>query len=375
MSLKFDSQYLDQVLSHYQCSSNNSLVSPLGNGLINDTFLVKNHHKTFVLQRVNQKVFPKPHHVVENADRINQHLTCKKENHDYPLHAISTIKTVNNDSLVQIGDDHWRAIAFIPKCFTVEAVTSEPQAYQVAQAFGQFSSALSDFPAEELHVIIDKFHDINARMEQLSQAIKNGDQQRVFACREIVNYCLSQTRFIDDVTQLVSQLPVQVTHNDTKINNLLFSEATQQPTAVIDLDTCMPGYLMHDFGDMVRTCCSNLPEDGTDIATMKVRFDIFKGLADGYQSSFKTPITQVEQQSLVIGAQLLPFMIGVRFLTDYLNGDVYFHVQHEVHNLDRAINQLHLYRLLSSQQDKLQDIVHSFQRLEELSPLNSASSL
>ena len=159
------------------------------------------------------------------------------------------------------------------------------------------------------------------------------------------------------MADLIKTLPVKVTHNDTKINNLLFSSNTHQAIAVIDLDTCMPGFLMHDFGDMVRTCCSNLPEDSTALDQMTIRLDIFSALAKGYISTLDKHISEIEKGSLLIGALLIPFMMAVRFLTDYIDGDNYFHIKHQEHNLERAKNQMQLFKLLSQQREQLDDII------------------
>jgi len=353
-----DNETLNQVLAHYRCSIDNCTVSPLGNGLINDTYLVSNGQANFVLQRINKNVFKSPKDVINNAELINKHLLSKRHNNLYSLSPIWQISTINDQSLViDENNQYWRAIHYIPNCFTVEKVETPEQAKQVGSAFAQFTSALSDFPATSLTESIPDFHNLSKRINSLRTVIKADVHGRLSSCQQLVDFCFSAQTFIDEVEQLIQQLPIQVTHNDTKINNLLFCAKSNQPLAVIDLDTCMPGYLMHDFGDMVRTCCSNLPEDGTDLPNMKVRFDIYSALSQGYIEAFGDKMSELEQQSLVIGAQLLPFMIGVRFLTDYLEGDNYFHVKHENHNLERAKNQLNLYRLLHEDRKKLNEIM------------------
>jgi Ser/Thr protein kinase RdoA (MazF antagonist) len=352
-----DHETLNHVLTHYRCSIDHSTVSPLGNGLINSTYLVRNNNANFVLQRINKNVFKKPTDVVNNAELVNKHLLEKKQKNLYSLSPIWQVLTINEQPMViDAHNEYWRVIHYIPNCFTVEEVKTPEQAKQVASAFAQFTSALSDFPATSLVETIPDFHNLSKRINYLKTVIKADAYDRLTSCQTLVDFCFSQHTFIDEVEQLTQQLPIQVTHNDTKINNLLFCAKSNEPLAVIDLDTCMPGYLMHDFGDMVRTCCSNLPEDGTDLTNMTVRFDIYNALAQGYIEAFGDKMSELEQQSLVIGAQLLPFMIGVRFLTDYLDGDNYFHVEHDSHNVERAENQLNLYRLLNESREKLQEI-------------------
>lgn len=205
--------------------------------------------------------------------------------------------------------------------------------------------------------IIPNFHNLASRLTKLKNVIEKNPQGRLASCQSLVDFCLSQKTFISKVAELEATLPVQVTHNDTKINNLLFNSKTKEPIAVIDLDTCMPGFVMHDFGDMVRTCCSTLPEDGTNLSDMEIRLDILDALAKAYIESFDGNMSALEQESLVIGAQLLPFMIGVRFLTDYIDGDNYFHTTHDSHNLERAENQIHLFRSLHTIEEQLSNII------------------
>ncbi|MFT7429897.1 MAG: Ser/Thr protein kinase RdoA (MazF antagonist) [Colwellia sp.] len=357
MSKVVNNNLLKQVLTNYRCSVDQCSVSPLGNGLINSTYLVLNINDNFVLQRINKNVFKKPEDVINNAELINQHLLAKKQRNLYSLSPIWQIPTIDKQPFViDEHKEYWRAIGYIPNCFTVEEVENPLQARQVGSAFAKFTAALSDFSATSLTETIPDFHNLSKRMNDLKTVIETNAKQRLSSCQALVDFCFAQQVFIDEVTSLTQQLPLQVTHNDTKINNLLFCAKSNQPLAVIDLDTCMQGYLMHDFGDMVRTCCSNLPEDGKDLTKMAVRFDIYSALAQGYIEAFGDKMSTLERQSLTIGAQLLPFMLGVRFLTDYLDGDNYFHVKHQNHNLERAKNQLNLYQLLHKDREKLNEI-------------------
>ncbi len=362
MKKVIDREQINNALAFYGCSLNNATVAPLGNGLINDTYLVRTINDNFVLQRINHHVFKQPEQVINNAELINRHLQHKKEQADYAFEPMWQIATDDGLVMVTVDGYTWRAIQYIPNCYTVEAVDTPNQARQVANAFGQFTSALSDFPAEKLAEIIPSFHDLSFRITQLKQVVERNPVNRVAQCQPLIDYCLSQQHFIEHVADLVKTLPVHVTHNDTKINNLLFSSASQSPIAVIDLDTCMPGFIMHDFGDMVRTCCSNLPEDGTALDEMSIRLDIFAALAQGYIESFAGKMTALEQQSLVTGAQLLPFMIGVRFLTDFIDGDNYFHINRPAHNFERAANQLQLFKKLREVEAQLTEIVNTPQK-------------
>lgn len=343
---------IDTVLNNYDFDFSNAEIEILGNGHINNTYKLITPEVEFVLQQINHNIFTKTVELSSNAQKINVHLLKQKNNGNYPLSVPQQLLTKSGESCIKIGNNYWRLMEFISNSYTLEEVESPKQAALVATAFANFSCALSGFPANDIAVIIKDFHDITFRMQQLSEAVQNDLQDRLADCRALVNFCFDQQQFIDHVVDISKKLPLHVTHNDTKINNLLFTTG-DKPCAVIDLDTCMPGLLMHDFGDMVRTCCSNLAEDDTATDKMVLKLDIFEALIVNYQKAFGDKMTLLERESLIVGAKLLPFIIGTRFLTDHLNGDKYFQVSRENHNLDRAISQIQLYTLVTEAEPKL----------------------
>jgi Ser/Thr protein kinase RdoA (MazF antagonist) len=333
------------VLSCFVKNTEDYSVRTLGEGLINQTLLVEGSNENFVLQCINQNVFPNPQNVVENSLLISRHLESLRT--DYSLQIMTPRASQSGEFLVFVDGGHWRALSFISHCYSPQTIDDIAQARQAANTFAQFSMALSDLSTENMKPIIDNFHDLTYRLTQLSDAVSSANKQRLIAAQQITSKFQSQTEFINGVNDLVEQLPQRITHNDTKINNLLFDETTQLPKAVIDLDTCMPGYLMHDFGDMVRTCCGSLAEDDGDVDNMTLKSDIFDNLLEGYRSGLKNDVSSLELDSLLIGARLMPFIIGCRFLADYLSNDVYFNTSRDSHNLDRAINQFRLFELVS----------------------------
>ena len=359
----------DQVLANYQLDSNNCNILPIGNGLINQTYLLVTDNKKFVLQKINTSVFPKPEIIARNLEIICQTLTRKKENGEYLLSTPQPIKNQLGKYLTNINDEYWRLISFIENAETIEQLSTTEQAFNTAMAFAQFSNALVDTEFQELQPVIQNFHNIESRMQQLEQAIVSDLIQRKQYCNKLIESTAQQSVFVQQIAVLEEKLPIRVTHNDTKINNLLFDKTTKQAKAVIDLDTCMPGYLMHDFGDMVRTCCSNLAEDDTRLTQMEFRQDMFQALISGYLTPLYNSVTEAEIESLVLGAKLLPFMIGIRFLTDYLNGDTYFSCKYSNHNLDRAKNQFRLFELINQHEHNLKLIVkQEFEKLTKQPP-------
>ena len=343
---------IDTVLNNYDFDFSKVEISSLGNGHINNTYKLTTPESEFVLQQINHDIFTQTVELSSNAQKINVHLLQQKNNGDYPLSVPQQLLTKAGETCIKIGSNYWRLMEFISDSYTLEQVESPEQAALVATAFANFSCALSNFPANDIAVIIEDFHDISFRMRQLKEAVENDLQGRLSGCQELVNFCFEQQHFIEHVVDISKKLPLHVTHNDTKINNLLFTTG-DKPCAVIDLDTCMPGLLMHDFGDMVRTCCSNLAEDDTSTDKMVIKFDIFAALIQNYQNAFGDKMTALEKDSLIVGAKLLPFIIGTRFLTDHLNGDNYFQVSRENHNLDRAISQVQLFTLISEAEPEL----------------------
>lgn len=332
---------------------------PIGSGLINSTLLLSTANKSLVLQKLNTEVFPEPDLLVKNARLIEQHLTIKQQLGEYPLAVIRHVSTLNNDYLVNIEQGVWRALECIDGSYCENVVTNARQAQTAASAFGQFAGALADFDAEQLHPVIANFHNLAMRTEVFKAAIANDPQQRLASCQAEVDFCLSQFTLIDELNALAGTIPLRACHNDTKINNMLFCLQTHNAKAVIDLDTCMPGYWLNDFGDMVRTFCSPEPEDSIQLENVYVREDIFAAIVKGYVEPLKQTLTIAEKQSFWLGARLMPFMIGLRFLTDYIEGDQYFLTSYDTHNLDRARNQFALYRDIINKKKVLLELLNS----------------
>ncbi len=357
MSQLLSDKLLPSVLLEFGYAIRDCNISLLGNGLINNTYLVRTDDISFVLQRINQQVFKQPLAVINNADLISNHLSIKHQQQRYPLKPIWQLSSQDNKSYVKVQGHYWRSLNYIPNCYTLEAMTNTEQAKQVAGAFAQFTGALNDFNSEQLTEIIPQFHDLSMRVNQLNNAISNTEEPLLLAAQESIDFILSQQAFITEVADITANLPKRVTHNDTKINNLLFSHETNQPIAVIDLDTCMPGYIMHDFGDMVRSCCPSIAEDSEKIDDMSIDIDLLKTLSQAYIAGFNGDLSDIEQASLLVGIKLMPFMLGIRFLTDFLMADKYFKVNYPNHNLVRTKNQLHLYKLFCQQECLLTEIV------------------
>ena len=352
-----EKEALSVVLEEFGYSPKNCSVMPLGNGLINSTYLVKVNNESFVLQHLNKHVFKSPEQVTNNADYISQHLKAKHDKNQYALQPIWQHQTKSMQNHVNINGEYWRSLHCIENCYTIETIENNEQAKLVANAFAQFTSALTDFDSKLLVDIIPDFHNLSARLNQFESALKQASVERQQQAASIIGYIKSQQEFCTEVNNLNSVLPLRVTHNDTKINNLLFSHDNHKPKAVIDLDTCMAGYLMHDFGDMIRSCCSSIAEDSAEISKMSINFNTLTALTEAYLDGVSETLSEIEQHSLITGVKLMPFMLSIRFLTDFLNGDQYFKTQYPEHNLVRAKNQMQLYKLFCQHHEQLAEII------------------
>jgi len=350
----------NNVLPQFGFSETESVLHSLGHGHINYTFLVTHQSRKIVLQRINTQVFADPQAMIQNAVNISQHLLMKRQQQQYSLQVVSPIATISGALFVDLGEQgFWRAMDYLPHSETIEVVETPEQAMKAAQAFGHFAAALSDINAKNIIDVIPNFLNLPQRIAQLHHAMINDVQGRLRHCQKWVDLCLTQTNLLAQLSQYETELPIRICHNDTKINNMLFDKRDESSLAIIDLDTCMQGYLMYDFGDMVRAFCSPEPEDSTHLDNVYARPEIIIAAAQAYIRSLAGIITPLEKRSLWLGIKVMALMLGVRFLTDYLNGDVYFATSHDTHNVERAINQLTIYQSLLMQEEQLSSLFNA----------------
>ena len=349
-------EYLSQ---QFGLDQETATMKPIGSGHINTTMLLTDEQHSVVVQKLNTDVFPNPEHLVANARAIEQHLTQKAESNAYDLKIIKHLPTTSGSFLVKINGEVWRALEFIGKSYSEDVVSCPEKAQTAANAFGQFAQALSDFDAQVLHHVIPDFHNLAMRIAAFNDKLEADSQNRAEKCQEEIAFCQAQFGLADELESIYGSIPLRPCHNDTKINNMLFCKETDGARSVIDLDTCMPGYWLFDFGDMVRTFCSPEEEDSTDLDNVVVREEIFAALVKGYIAPLENELTPEEKQSFLLGAKVMPFMIGLRFLTDYLDGDNYFATKYSEHNLHRARNQFKLYQDVVTKEVLLEKLIHS----------------
>lgn len=335
---------------------------PYGSGHIHDTYLLETKdaeiHR-YILQRMNTFVFKKPDAVQENIWRILSYLK-KQEGGEHPvgIRDLGLIETKEGELAYQDADgSHWRCFDYIENTFVLENVENPSQAYEGARLFGDFLARLRDYDARRLHVTIPNFMDAEWRQKQLAYAEFTNPGDRLKKAQPELKRIRKLQRISEQFIRLHQALPDRVVHNDTKINNILFSQETGKGITVIDLDTVMTGTLLTDFGDMVRTFTVKGSEDSTDKASYTCHIPLFEGLVSGYAAVLSPVITEVERSNLLLGGEIVIYMQAIRFLTDYINNDVYYKVDFPEQNLLRTRNQLNLLDSVLEQEAELQRII------------------
>ena len=310
---------------------------PYGNGHINDTFLlVADSGKRYILQRINHTVFPRPDEIMENIASVTEHIKSKTGD---PRSTLSVVPTNDgkNYFLDSIGC-YWRVYDFCEGTVAKDSVTCTEEFVACAEAFGEFQGQLADFDASQLHEAIKNFHNTEKRFENLVRAIEADVCSRAKEVEAEIRFAMERKEFASMLERAreCGELPLRVTHNDTKLNNILFDAKTAKPVCVIDLDTVMPGYSVNDFGDSIRFGANTAAEDETDLSKVSLDLELYRAYADGFVRGCGGKLTKKELELLPIGARMMTFECGMRFLTDYLEGDTYFRTSRPRHNLDRC---------------------------------------
>ena len=314
-------------------------IDPLSGGLINATWKIKTTSSEYILQRVNHAVFKSPEKIDENITRIAQFL----KQHHPEYYFVSPIAGKDGRTLVHTDEGYFRLMPFVSDSVTLHTVTHPDQACEAARQFGKFTKLLSGFDARTLQITIPDFHNLSLRYEQFNTALAQGNPQRIEETRKVIE-TLRQYRWIVDDFQAIRKNPdfrVRVTHHDTKISNVLFDRGGKG-LCVIDLDTVMPGYFISDFGDMIRTYVSPANEEERDFDKIRVREDVLNAIAEGYLEYMNDELTDTEKKHIRYSGMFMIYMQALRFLTDYLNNDVYYGAKYDGHNRVRAMNQVKL---------------------------------
>jgi len=359
---------LAAILSLFEIEGRFTSAAAYGSGHINDTFLV--HCETasglphrYIAQRINDRIFKAIPELMDNVQRVTEHLARKATatTDGSPPRQLTLVLARNGAAYARDeGGAWWRVYTFIEGAHSVDRVTTIDQAREVARAFGDFQAQLSDLPGPRLHETIPNFHNTRSRFDAFRTALTADALGRAATARPEIDLVLSLETDCDRLLDLRTRGEVseRITHNDTKINNVMLDDVTGRAVAVIDFDTLMPGLPLYDFGDMVRTATSSTLEDDPQPANMRFETPLFEALVGGYLSSAVGPVLNAtERAHLGFAGKLMTYETALRFLTDYLQGDVYFKTQYPEHNLVRTRTQLALVRSITAQNDAVNRIL------------------
>lgn len=341
-------------------------------GHINDTFLVearsRQGNSQFIFQRINHSVFPEPEKLMANFQKITQHLRAKLEKmpgRNPERETLNLVASRSGRSYLRTAEgEYWRAYRFVGDAHILNTATLPEQAFEAGRAFGCFQKLLADLPPSSLHETIPFFHHTPRRLARFKETLAADPCGRASQAEDAIAFVLERTALVSVITDGLEsgRLPLRVTHNDTKINNILFDNQTGKAVCVIDLDTAMPGSALYDFGDMVRTATCRAEEDETDLSRVKMEMELFSALAEGYLQEVGAFLTRGEVDLLAFSGRLMTFTIGLRFLTDFLAGDVYFRTNRRGQNLDRARAQFALMRSMEEQAESMEACLRSLSK-------------
>lgn len=339
---------------------------PFGSGHINDTYLAtyasKHHSRRFVLQRINHHVFPHPEHLMENIIRVTDHQRMELQSRDvqdWQRRVLSFLPTKDGKFFsVDAKGNFWRMSPYQERTRAYDRIATPELAWQAARAFGTFQELASTLPAPRLHETIPHFHDTRRRFRALMNAAEADEFHRRAEVAHELDFARERENDCSVIVKLLEEnlIPERVTHNDTKINNVLLDEDTGEGLCVIDLDTTMPGSALYDFGDMVRTIVPLLDESATSVEDMDINLELYQSLIRGYVSSAHF-LTSTEINYLAFAGKLITLECGMRFLTDYLQGDHYFKCSSPKQNLYRCRNQFRLVKALENHMRAVEDLV------------------
>jgi thiamine kinase-like enzyme len=358
-------QDIKEIFFQFRVDGSFESADPYGNGHIHDTYLVKTTEKdkdNYIIQRLNKSVFKNIPQLQNNIERVTGHLRSKltaTPGSDLKRECLNLIHSHDGKTWITDKDNnYWRMYIFIANHKSYNIVDSPEKAFEGGKAIGRFQAMLSDLGGEPLFDTIPWFHDVGKRLETFYNKVKADPAKRAESVKDEITFAIRRAEEMKVILRLGAEakIPLRITHNDTKFNNILFDE-NDKAMCVIDLDTVMPGYVHYDFGDAIRTATNMASEDEKDLSMVKMDIDLFKAYSEGYLSETSETLNDVEKEYLAFAPLLITYTQAVRFLTDYLDGDNYFKIHHEHHNLQRAKAQFRLVESMEGQYSDMQKII------------------
>lgn len=335
---------LNTILQAFGLHPEDYTISRISTGYINHTYRLTGR-ASYILQRVNKNVFMKPERIAANLRVAANHLSTHAPGYLF----LAGIQTPCGEEMVYDAEGFpWRVFPYIANTITIDRVTTETEAYNAAAGFALLAKNLSGCDVTLFEPTIERFHDLAWRYEQFETALQNTTQERIAQAADAVQACRRYAYLVEEYTRAIrtGDLPLRILHNDTKINNILFDANTREAVCVIDLDTLMPGYFIYDFGDMVRTCVSPADEEERDLTRITFRRSIYAALEEGYRAHMGDVLCDAEKKLLPFSGMMMTYIMALRMLADFLNGNIYYQITYADQNIVRARNQLRLLDVL-----------------------------
>lgn len=364
---------LSDVLTAYGVVDYVAGVQAYGNGHINDTHLVTlrdvkadSGFTKLIIQKINTSIFKNPVHLMENITQVTQWIQNKIEARggDVMREALCIVPTKEGDSyFITDEGSYYRAYVFIDGGVCLDKARTPKDLYESGMGFGGFQRCLADFPAENLHETIPDFHNTVKRLEAFKHAVAEDVCNLAASVQSEIDFALSMEEKVTYCAECKKNLPLRVTHNDTKLNNVMLDSETEKALCVLDLDTVMPGYAMDDFGDGIRVGANTALEDEKDLSKVSCDLSLFRAFTEGFLKGTEGSLTKEEIELLPLGALIMAYECGIRFLMDYLQGNVYFKVMYPEHNLVRARNQFALVKDINKKMVELNQIMVEFAKM------------
>jgi hypothetical protein len=329
---------MKEILAGFIGSNNDLEIIPFGNGLIHSTYKVQNKGKSlYILQKLNTAVFKKPLDIADNLDHLSSFLVSMNQEVFFPM----PMQTLKDEPYAIHDGGYYRLTPFVPNSHSLDSCISPDQAFEAAFQFGRFTASFEGMNVHLLKPSIPGFHDLAFRWQQFQESVSNGIAERIQLAKKEISLVMDNAHIVDRFNAILQDKYYlrRVTHHDTKINNVLFNQENKG-ICPIDLDTVMPGYFISDLGDMFRTYLSPGSEEDTDLEKVYARRDFMVAILEGYLSRMSDQLTSKEKEIIPYAGEFMVFMQAIRFLADFLNGDVYYGIRYEMNNFDRTKNQL-----------------------------------
>jgi len=363
----YQEKHLQEISQQFQIYGDILYAEPCKIGHINETYMATYNQGgmlvRYIHQKINQTVFRDPDAVMDNLLRVTTHLRNRllaEGARDVTRRALTVVPTRAGQPYFRNGDGEcWRTFVFVDRAQTFEAVQSPRQAHEAGHAFGRFQHLLVDLPGGRLFETIPQFHHTRRRFNAFKEVVQSDQYNRAHIAAKEIAFAEAHENIVDVLLEAMQrgEVPERVTHNDTKFNNVMLDWESGEALCVLDLDTVMPGTVLYDFGDMVRTTTSPTLEDEKDLTKVCMQMPMFEALARGYIEAARPFLTPAERSYLVFSGKLMTFTIGLRFLTDFLSGDKYFRIHRPEHNLDRCRSQFKLIESIEEQEGAMQAVV------------------